>query len=945
MAEWGEWIAYVRERLPLTGLEETREAEIVEDVARQLEDAYRDAILAGAGEPEARRMAQRHVADWDALARQLSASVRQRQPAIDRWSAGLDDRAAARGRVSGGGRLRQDVVHGWRALRAAPAILIIAVLSLALGIGANTALFSVIRALMLRPLQVPDAGALVALTDPEVEGVATGIEDGARSMLSYHEFEGLRADTTVLTGLLAFGTRNLRAPIAIESAAESAPGSVSLVSGEYFPVLGVAPAQGRTFGIEVDAARLAHPIAVVSDRFWRTRLHADPRVVGRTIQIRRTNFEIAGVMPPTFTGLVVGRAPDLWVPLTMQEAVAPGRDWLTQPTGTARRTMFLHVVGRLKPGVSLDRANVVLTELFRRNLEAEAAQIADADRRRALVDAHLVVRSAAHGLSPLRAEYAQPLAVLMALVGLLLLLACANIANLLLARATGRERELAMRVALGASRARLVRQLLTESLMLAALGAAVGLIVAYWGDRLLLRLVSGGPAAIPLETPLDGPVLAFAGIVTLATGLLFGLAPALRATRVDMNVVLRGTAATIAGASRWAGRIPVGKVLAAAQVAISLLLLIAAGLFVRSLQRLGDVPLGYDATGIVLFRLSPTVDGYTPATVDALFADLLGSIGRAPGVQSVTLSSNGLFEGSELGSGISFPGFTAPPGVEMATLLDLVGPRYFSTIGIPILLGRDVTAADSAGLPGCWVNQSAARYFFGDDSPIGRRVVTHFSFGDAEFEIRGVVADARANSVRDDIPGRFYLPYFGSVITPASAVFAVRTDGDAAAIGPEVRRVLRETDTRLSVSSFWTVPELLGDGLARDRLTAQLSSLFSTMALTMAAIGLYGVLSYSVGRRVGEIGVRLALGARPGRIVGLIVREALTVTLIGAAVGLAAAFAAARLLETMLFSLSPRDPVTFAGAAAVLLVVAAAAAAVPAARAAHTDPLRALRSE
>ena len=941
------WTKYVRRHLRLSGLTPAREAEVVEDVARQLEDAYREALASGATESDARARAERHVTDWDALARSVSATTRNRIPAAERWSDDRDDRAiAAHGRLGHLAKLRQDIVHGWRTLKSAPGVAAVAILSLALGIGANTAIFSVIRALMLRPLPVPHAEQLVALTDPETEGMAQGVEDGTRSLFSYHEFEGLRASAgDVMNGVLAFGSTSLPTPVSLDASDTARTAYVCLASGDYFTTLGVAPAAGRTFGPDVETARLAHPVAVISDRFWRTRLDGDPRVVGRTIRLRHTTFEVIGVMPPAFTGLTIGRTTDLWVPLTMQEAVAPGRDWLTQQVGTPRRTMFLHVVGRLKTGVSREHAQTVLTAALVRGLQAEAEQIPDPDRRKTLVNANLSVRDARYGLSALRGEYRQPLRVLMALVGLLLLLTCANVANLLLARATGRRRELALRVARGAGRARLIRQLLTERVMLATIGAVAGLAIAYWGDRLLMRVASSTATPIPLETPLDLTVLAFAAGVTLVTGILFGLAPALRATAVDLNVVLRGTAANIAGATRHPSRWPLGKILAGAQVALSLLLLIAAGLFVRSLQRLGDVPLGYDIDRVVQVRLNPLIDGYQQPAVAPLFENLVARLRSTPGVRDVTFSYNGAFYGRELGGQISVVGMTPRPETDMDARYDLVSANYFTTLKIPVLLGRDVTSQDSLGLQGCWLNQAAARHFFKDENPVGRRVVTHFSFGDAEFEIRGVVGDTRTQSVRGDPERRVFLPYQGSPIKPTDAVLQVRATGDPLSLVPQLRGVIRETDPKLTVGTFYTVPDLIGTALAQDRLTAQLSSLFSVMALVLASIGLFGVLSYNVGRRTGEIGVRLALGATRAGILGLIVREALVMTVAGLLVGLAGAWAAARLIETQLFNLTARDPLTFAGAAFVLLAVSILAAVVPAWRGSRTNPLTALRAE
>jgi predicted permease len=930
----------------LPALRSEREAEIVEELARQLDDAYRDALNAGMTEAEARASAERHIPDWEELGRQLATSPRQRLSAPERWQQRGDDWVVdTHGRFTLVASLRQDLVYACRMMRQNRGFTLVAVLSLALGIGANTAIFSVINALLFRRLPVPHPEQLITVSDPEASGMGTGIENGERSLFSYHEFEGFRDHNDVLSGVLAFSSAMQLARVATSDAEDGRDVGVMMVSGTFFPTLGIEPAAGRLFGLEVDAARMANPVAVVSDAFWRVRLQADPRALGRPIWIGRAAFTVIGVLRPFFTGLVVGNAPDVYVPLTMQPLVVPGRDWLAQPAGTASRTIFLHVVGRLKPGVSLAQASASLEVTFHQGLDAEAALITDAGRRRELTAAHLAVRDARHGLSPLRGEYRRPLVVVMVLVGLLLLLACANVANLLLARAAGRRRELALRVALGAGRARLVRQLLTESLMLAGFGAIIGAWLGALGVSGLLRLVSSDSTPVPLDTHLDGAVLAFTVGVTLVTGLLFGLAPAIRATRLDLNAALRGAAANVAGAGRGAGRWPLGKTLAAAQVALSLLLLVTAGLFVRSLQNLASVRLGYDAEHVLMFEIDPTVSGYTSATVRPLYEDLLAKLATLPGVLSVSLSANGAFYGSDSGDDVSFPDYPIPAGVTTSARFDRVGPGYFSTLGIPVLMGRDVAPQDSTGVRSCWLGQTMTRHFFGKDNPIGQRMVIHYSFGDGGCEIRGVVADARTQSVRSELKPRFYMPFFGDVTKPTSAVFELRVAGAPDAVAADARRILTATNAALPAPRFRTVLEMVDLGLARDRLTAQLSSMFGVLALLLAAIGLYGVLSYSITLRVNEIGVRMALGAGRGNILRLVLADAVLIAGIGATVGIAGAIGATRLIGAMLFGLSARDPLTLLGSLAVLLTVAVLAAAMPAWRASRTDPIQALRSE
>jgi predicted permease len=946
-----DWKQYVRARLPALGLSGAREQEIVEELAQQLDEAYSESLTRGASVVEAEAHALAQIPDWDALAREIrraeqSAANKLVARAPENWRTAMQEENLRKRR--GGNMfadLLQDLRYALRMLRKNPGFSAIAVLTLALGIGANTALFSVINAILLRTLPVPDPQQLAVLTDPEASGQQFGLQDGERRMLTYHEFEGLRDNNQVFSGIFSFTTSPFSAPVAISASETGSQTQVSLVSGAYFGVLGVEPQIGHTFSTEVDQGLGGHPQAVLSYAFWQQRMGQDAGIIGRKIKIRQTTFDVIGVMPASFTGIVVGDAPDMWVPLTMQMAVNPGMDMLTQPPGRIRRVMFLHVVGRLKPGVNLTQANAAINITFHNLLEADGNAIADASRRKELTNAFVIVREARHGLSELRGEYQQPLEVLMGLVGLLLLLACANVANLFLARASGRERELAVRVALGSGRARLVRQMLTESVFLSALGAAMGLLLARWGDRLLLQLVSESSTPVPLDVHPDTTVLAFTVGVALLTGILFGFAPALRATRVDLNMVLRGAARNISGGGQGGSRLPLGKVLVAVQVAISLLLLVTAGLFVRSLQKLTAVPLGYDTNHLIQFRLTPVVDGYKPGSITPLTEQLLTKFGAIPGVRGATISENGLFYGGDSGDDISILGMPPKSGQDMGVSFDVVGPGYFSTIGIPVLAGRDVESRDTAGTHHMWVNQSMAKYFFGDTSPMGQHVVVHYSFGDTEYDVVGVVGDARPNSLRGDIDRRCYMSFYDRAVESAASIYELRSAGDDAAVTAAVREVIHTTDASLSPPVFRTVPGLVDLRLVRDRLTARLSTFFGLVAMLLACIGLYGVLSYNVARRTGEIGVRMALGAQREEILRLILQDALLVAGIGTVVGLGAALATTRVLASLLYGLTARDPVTLTVSAVILLAVATLAAALPAWRASRVDPMNALRYE
>jgi predicted permease len=841
--------------------------------------------------------------------------------------------------------LLKDIRFAFRALVKNPAFSAIAILTLALGIGANTALFSVIDAVLLRTLPIQNPQQLVVLTDPEEQGMQNGTTDGERGMITYAEYEGLRDQNQVFSGLLAFSSQNYSAPVSLTGATDGTPANISIVTGGYFDVLGVQPILGRAFSANADYGRNAHPYAVVSYNYWQRMLQGDPQAIGRNIHIRKMVFEIAAVAPANFTGLMVGDAPDIWIPLQQQDAIFPQHDLLTQKPGSVTKTMFLHAVGRLKPGVNLAHANASIGVTFQHMLDDEAALIPNPSERTEITKSYLVLRDASRGLSVLRGHYQQPLEILMGLVGLLLLLACANVANLLLARSVGRQRELSVRVALGAGRGRLIRQLLTESVLLSVFGAAVGLLFARWGVQLLLRLVSGGQTLVPLDVHMDVTILAFAIGVTLLTGVLFGLAPALRSTRVDLNQVLRGASRTISGGAGGANRVPMGRILVAAQVAISLLLLVAAGLFVRNLQKLTAVPLGFDANNLLLFRVIPATAGYRPEATGPLFQKLLQKYRAVPGVRTATLSENGLFFGSDSGDEISIPGFTPKNGQKMDASWDQVGPGYFSTVGIPILMGQDVRELDASGPRVCWINKTMADYYFPGQNPIGRQIVDEYPETHYSFQIVGVVGDAKNNSISGEQDRRFYVPFFQPIELSTQAVFEIRYVGSGPSVSAALRQATRETDSSLDPLQIKTIPGQIDQWLLRDRMTAKLSTFFGSLALLLACIGLYGVLSYTVSQRTSELGVRMALGAQRGNVLWLILREALFVTGVGAAIGLVAALAAARVIASMLFGVTARDPLTLVVAAAILLAVATLAACLPAWRASRTDPMTALRYE
>jgi predicted permease len=848
------------------------------------------------------------------------------------------------------GTFLQDIRFGLRMLVKNPGFTVIAVLTLALGIGANTAIFTVIDSVLLSSLPVKNPQQLVFLTDPDAHGMSIGNQDGDRSLLTYPEFQDISAHNKVLSGVLAADSSVARLPATIDAgtqAGQGAPAYIKLVSGSYFSVLGVTPALGRVFGVEVDKARDASPLAVISYSFWQGRFGGDPSVLGRKVRIRDTSFDIIGVMPSRFFGETVGFAPDIWVPLTMQAEIFPGHDFLSTEKNPVEKTEWLQVVGRMTPGVTVDQAKASLNVTFQNYLQSQIGSQMPQKDRRDFLNQHLAVVGGSHGASTLRNQFGTPLLILMGLVGLVLLIACANVANLLLARAASREREIAVRISLGAGRARLFRQLLTESVLLAASGGVIGLLFAQWADSVLLGLVTQRGQAIPLDLHPDARILGFTLGISLLTGILFGLAPAARAFRVDFNSVLKANSRAVIGSSSIS-RFSLGKILVVGQVALSLLLLIVAGLFVHSFQKLSDVQLGYERDHLLLFSVSPLDYGYTVGPpVAQLYKDLLARIGAIPGVRAVTFSQNGLFSHSESADPISIEGFTPKSGQDMGARFDEVGPNYFSTIGIPILLGRDIGPQDSGnGQRVGVINQTMAKYYFGDASPIGRRIWDEFPTNRVNFIVVGVAADAKYNSVRETTPRRFYVPFLNPIEPDASfARVEVRTSGDPAAVTASLRDAVRQVAPNLPPIQIQTMNQLVADSLTRDTLLTKLSGFFGVLAVLLACIGIYGIMAYAVANRTNEIGIRMALGAQRGDVLGLVLRESMLLVLIGVLIGLPAVFAAWKVLASMLYGLTPADPVALAGATILMFAVAAVAGYIPARRASKTDPIEALRYE
>ena len=850
--------------------------------------------------------------------------------------------------------LLQDLRYALRMLLKTPGFTVVAVLTLALGIGANTAIFSVLDSVLLRSLPVSHPEELALLTDPDSHGQSFGSEGGERSLLAYSEFQYLHDHNEIFSKLFAADSQLPEVDTTIGNSTvgwstQKGTARVRLVSGEYFETLGLHPAAGRFFTPEVDRVRGGAPIAVISYAFWKSRFALDSVALGKSIQIRNNSFEIVGVTTPSFFGETVGEVPDLWIPITMQEVIYPGRDLLgPSPQGLLNQHIWLQAIGRLKPGISNAQASAGVNVVFQRLVESLLGSTVTAEQRQESLGQRLKVQSASRGASTLHEAFGEPLKFLMALVVLVLLIACANVANLLLARGAARQKEFVVRLAIGANRFRLVRQLLTESVLLAVVGAGVGIVLAFWADSLLLRMVGGvasGPSAIQLNLYPDARVLAFTVLVTLFTALSFGLFPSLHATRFDLSSRMKSTGSVPAGES-LAPRLPLNKSLVVAQVSFSLVLLIAAGLFVHSLVKLSRVNLGYNRESLLLFRVNAAAGGYKGPATTRLYEDLLARISAIPGLRAVAVSHNGLFSGSESGDPIAVEGYTPKTNEEIHSRIDMVGPGYFSTMGIPILLGREIATQDAGtGLRAAVVNETFVHQFFPNTNPIGKHIRDTYPGNPAECIVVGVGADAKYNSLREKTPPRFYAPLFNPMWEQTSAVYEVRTFADTASVGSALRSAVQQAAPSLPAISIRTMSGLVNDTLQTDRFIEQLSGFFGLLAILLASVGLYGVMAYTVARRTRDIGIRMALGAAPSNVRWQVLRESLVLVIVGIAIGIPAALAGGRFVRSMLFGLGFADPVVMLAAAALLAMVAALAAFLPAHRASRVDPMVALRYE
>jgi predicted permease len=843
----------------------------------------------------------------------------------------------------------KDVRHAVRGLLRAKGWTAVVILSLALGIGANTAIFSGLNALLLTTIPVEDPDTLVRLrwggrndmvTSSSDYGFSSKGPDGqnVRTTFSFPMYQQFLADNHTMTDLLAFAP-NGRVNVVVDGQAEIANSFIA--TGNYFRALGVGARIGRTIVPEDDTAT-APPVGVISSKYWHSRFLTDPAVLGKTIRVNNVVVTIVGVLPPEFTGVqqAVAEPPDITLPLALDPQLDTGMSTgprrLTQPT-----YWWLQVMGRLKPGVTAAQVQGNLERVFqntaRAGLDAYLKGLPESGRNTAVNRSrtevpYLIVDSARRGVYDVNTNDVRTASILTTVVALVLLIVCANVANLLLSRATTRQKELSLRLSLGATRGRLVRQLLTESLLLAFVGGALGILIGYWGKQLL-------PPPADQATMADWRVLAFVIGITALTGIVFGIAPALRATGVNVNDALKQSGRSVTGS-----RSALGKSLLVVQVAVSLMLLVGAGLFLRTLHNLRHVDIGFNPQNLLLFRINPTLNRYDEKRQLAMYTQLLERIASVPGVRGVALSNPALLSGGVNSTGIYVQGRVYPTGqrdLNNSIHRLVTSTNFFEMMGIPMVLGRGFTPRDNETAPKVVViNEAAAKKYFPNEHPIGRRFGSSVENSN-QLEVVGVLRDAKYNSVREPAPPTMYVPYLQA--RPSSAVIEVRTAGDPVGVTSGVREAVRQIEPNLPMMDVSTQLEQVERRFAQEKIFAQAYTMFGGLALLVASIGLFGLMSYAVSRRTNEIGIRMALGAQRGAVMRQVLVESMVLVAIGVIIGVAGAVGAGQFISTLLFGLAPTDVLTIAAATAVMIGVSALAGFLPARRASRVDPMVALR--
>jgi predicted permease len=829
----------------------------------------------------------------------------------------------------------QELRLALRTLAKSPVFTAVAILSLALGIGANTAMFTLVDQVLLRMLPVEKPRELVQF---RLEGGRFGNQSGdGRHTFAHPQYLKFRDRNTVLSGLT--GVRVERASLVGESSSEMI--TVGLVAGNYFHVLGVRPQLGRLLTPADDKLRNGHPVVVLQHDFWRNHFGARADIIGKDVRLNGTPFQVIGVAAPGFEGTDPGLPTNLWVPVMMKPTITPTWDGLDD-----ERNSWFYLYGRLKPGVSQDQAQASIRVLYRQMQEEELkgpmfAKFPDMKDR--FLKQTFTLVPAMRGQSFLRERFEKPLIVLQWLVGLVLLIACANVANLLLARAAARQKEVAIRTALGASRARIIRQLIVESLLLAVGGGLVGLVLSNFLAKGLIRFLPFDPANISLSATPDLRILLFTMSVTLATALLFGLAPAMQGSRVSPGSVLKNEAGSVVGGH---GHVRMRKTLVALQVSLCTVLIVGAGLFARSLSKLKEVDLGFHAENVIMFGVRPATVYEDPRKLQVI-KSLLDSLATVPGMKAVGANTTRLMTGGRWDSSITLPGVGVKDGDQPWSFFNAVTPGYFDALGIPVKAGRDFQWSDwGTAQDRCLVNESLVKAYMGNASPLGRMMAQGRGVT-PNMEIIGVFGDARYHEVRGEVPRQTFVAmgsekYIHGVST--INVYA-RATGDPRPLMAQLREVVRRVDPNLVITDLRLMDEQLDQRLSNERLLSFLSGAFAVLALLLAVIGLYGVLAFVVARRTREIGIRMALGAQPRGVAGLILGEVTLIIGLGVLTGVLAGLAGGRYVESQLFGVKALDPVVFGIGVATVLAVSLLAGMIPAWRAARIDPMHALRYE
>ncbi len=827
-----------------------------------------------------------------------------------------------------------NIRFGLRMIARNPGSSVVAILALALGIGATTAIFTLLNAVLLRSLPVQQPDQLVLFGSGKWSGSMDELPSGNWQAFSYHGYRDFQRKTHVFSNVAAIDSNDFKTHGHVGSGASLEKMEVELVSGTFFDTLGVKPILGRTLADADDGAPEAHPVAVASYSWWRHRFASNPSALGTTVTIGPTVYSIIGITPPEFFGVIAGRSPDLWIPLAMEKEISPGWNGLDKDLFQS-----LFIIARRKPQVGMQQASADTNVLFRQIVRGYAGPQPSARQLEQIGHVSIELTDAATGISFLRFEFSTPLLILMGVAGMVLLIACINVANLMLARATVRGHEIAIRLSVGAARSQLIRQLLVESGLLGLFGAVLGVALAWGASRVLLAMVSTGPELIPIDISPDARVLTFALAVATLTVLLFGTVPALRATRLEPGPSLKEGRGIAGGPAR--NRLTRGLIVG--QVALSLALLCGAGLFLHSLANLANVDIGFDASNVLVTNLDAASTGYKE---DPRLKDMMQRVeervGAIHGVQAASFATFVFNQGGWTGT-VSVPGRLASDNDPEVSHI-IAGAQYLNAMRIPVIVGRGLSPDDTAASRRVAViNETMARIYFPGGSPIGHTFDVNDEVAWKNIEVVGVVKDSKYDNVNErQMPAAAY-PYTQHI--GYSGNFIVRYAGDPKLVIPQVRKAVNDIDPNLPVGDFSPLAELVGRSIRKQRLLAQLSAIFGIVAALLACVGIYGVMSYGIARRTNEFGVRMAMGANRADVLWMVLREALWVALVGVAVGIALALASSRLVNSMLFGLKPTDPIALGAATAIMIGVALFAGWLPARRATRIDPMVALRHE